>query len=99
MSRIQRVARIVAFASAVYAWGLTQRTLADVHLPHIFGDHMVLQRGKPIHIWGSADPGEQVKVTIGEKSVETSADEHRKWKLELPALPASTSPIKVTVTG
>ncbi|HEV7998302.1 MAG TPA: sialate O-acetylesterase [Planctomycetaceae bacterium] len=99
MSRIQRIARIVAFASAVSAWGLAQRTFADVHLPHIFGDHMVLQRDKPIRIWGSAEPGEKVQVSIGKDSAETSADEHRKWKLELPALPASTSPIKVTVTG
>jgi sialate O-acetylesterase len=99
MSRIQRIARIVAFAAAVSAWGLTQRTLADVHLPHIFGDHMVLQRDKPIRVWGSAEAGEQVKVTIGEKNAETSADEHRHWKVELPALPTSATPIEVTVAG
>jgi len=39
---------------------LASPALADVKLPAIFGDHMVLQRGKPIVVWGWADPGERV---------------------------------------
>jgi sialate O-acetylesterase len=99
MSRIQRVARIVAFACAVSALGLIQSTVADVHLPHIFGDHMVLQRDKPIRVWGSAEPGEKVHVSIGKESAETAADEQRKWKVELPPLAVSAKPIEVTVEG
>jgi sialate O-acetylesterase len=99
MSRHQRIARIVAFACAVSVFGLIQRTFADVSLPHVFGDRMVLQRDKPVHIWGSAEPGEKVRVSIGTQSAEASADEHRKWKVELPALPATTAPIEVSVAG
>ena len=35
----------------------------------VYGDHMVLQRGVPIRIGGTAAPGKSVKVTIGENSV------------------------------
>ena len=48
---------------------------ADVRLPKIFGDHMVLQRDKPINVWGWAEPGEDVKVTLGAASASTKAGE------------------------
>jgi hypothetical protein len=35
---------------------------ANVTLPEVLGEHMVLQRGLPVHIWGAADPGESVAV-------------------------------------
>jgi sialate O-acetylesterase len=38
---------------------------ADVRLPKIFGDHMVLQQKLPIQVWGWADAGEEVTVSIG----------------------------------
>ena len=37
---------------------------ADVKLPAIFADHMVLQRDAPVSIWGMADPGETVTVSF-----------------------------------
>jgi sialate O-acetylesterase len=98
MPRHQRLARIVGFASLVLLSGLMQRSHADVRLPHIFGDHMVLQRDKPVRVWGSAEPAEKVRVSIGKEHAEATADEHRKWSVELPPLPAG-SPIEVTVEG
>src|SRR5690606_1251824 len=56
---------------------------ADVRLPRIFGDHMVLQRNTPIHIWGWADPGETVKVSLNGKDKQTRAAEDGKWSLNL----------------
>ena len=44
-----------------------------MRLPKIFGDHMVLQRDKPINVWGWAEPGEDVKVTLGAASASTKA--------------------------
>jgi len=38
---------------------------AEVKLPAMFSDHMVLQRGLPITVWGWADVGEAVTVTLG----------------------------------
>ena len=48
-----------------------------MRLPKIFGDHMVLQRDKPINVWGWAEPGEDVKVTLGAASASTKAGAYR----------------------
>lgn len=56
---------------------------ADVKLPRIFSDHMVLQRNTPIHIWGWADPGEAVKVSLNGKQKQTITDGQGKWTLFL----------------
>jgi sialate O-acetylesterase len=98
MPRIQRLARFVGFAFLALLVCLTQRCFADVHLPHIFGDHMVLQREKPVRVWGWADPGEKVSVSIGKNSAEATTDEHHKWSVELPPLSVG-APIEVTVHG
>ena len=65
MPRPQRIARIVALSCLTLLAGLTGSSRADVRLPHIFGDHMVLQREKPVRVWGWADTGEKVTLTIG----------------------------------
>jgi sialate O-acetylesterase len=78
--------------------GLAGSSLADVRLPHIFGDHMVLQREKPVRVWGWADTGEKVTVTIGGEHAEATADERGAWKVELPAV-SSKSAIEVKVAG
>ncbi|WP_237073711.1 hypothetical protein [Mucilaginibacter mali] len=40
-------------------------TFAQVKLPRLISDGMVLQRDKPVHIWGWASPGEKVAISIG----------------------------------
>src|SRR3954449_10775257 len=45
----------------------------------IFGNNMVLQRGKPDAIWGWSDPGDIVRVQIGEHSATASAGPDRRW--------------------
>jgi sialate O-acetylesterase len=47
---------------------------ADVRLPHIFADHMVLQRNVKVPVWGWADPGERVTVEFTGRRVSVSAD-------------------------
>lgn len=61
---------------------------ADVRLPSIFSDHMVLQQNKPIPIWGWADPGEEVTVAIEGKRRAAVAGEDGKWKVMLDSRPA-----------
>ena len=48
--------RLAMFAAAVFVLGSACR--ADVKLPRIFSDHMVLQQQKPIPVWGTAEAGE-----------------------------------------
>ncbi len=61
---------------------------ADVRLPHVIGSHMVLQRDKPLPIWGWADPGENVTVTLATQSAATEAGPKGEWTVELKPLPA-----------
>lgn len=71
---------------------------AEVKLHGLFNDHMVLQRGLPVPIWGTADPGEAVSVTFREQSVATTADDRGQWKVELKSL-APGEPATLSVSG
>ena len=62
-----------------------------------FQSNMVLQRDKPITIWGWAAAGEKVTVSFGGKSVEASADSKRAWEVTLPAVPANAEAQTLTV--
>ncbi|TDB68874.1 sialate O-acetylesterase [Arundinibacter roseus] len=61
---------------------------AQLRVARIFGDHMVLQRNKPIEIWGWASKGDKVELTLNQQKVTTQAAADGKWKAQLPAMPA-----------
>lgn len=71
---------------------------ADVKLPAIFSDHMVLQQDEDCAVWGWADPGEAVTVTIAGKSKSTKAGADGRWSLKLPELKAG-GPHTLVVKG
>jgi len=71
---------------------------ANPSLPHLFSDHMVLQRDVPIPVWGSADPGETIRVALGGATVQTVAASDRRWSLALPAMPAG-GPFLLEIRG
>jgi sialate O-acetylesterase len=58
---------------------------ADVSLPRLVGDNMVLQRDAPLEIWGWADPGERVRVFFRGRVLSTHADLSGQWSARLPA--------------
>ena len=63
---------------------------AELSMPQVFGDQMVLQAEKPIHLWGQAAPGGTVKVSFLGQTAEAVAEENGKWSVTLPArAPAS----------
>lgn len=66
---------------------------------NLFQTNMVLQRDKPIHVWGWARPGERVSVTFADATASARADEQRRWKVTLPAMPAATVPRKMSIQG
>ena len=72
---------------------------ADIKLPGIFADHMVLQREVPVTIWGWAAPGEEVTVNFGGQQVKATADASGEWKATLVPMPASAESRVLTVTG
>ncbi len=68
-----------------------------LELPAIFGDGMVLQRDKPVAVWGTADAGKPVAVSFAGRTVKTTADSEGRWKLALPPMPASGEARELTV--
>jgi sialate O-acetylesterase len=72
---------------------------AEVRLPGLFQDHMVLQRQMPVTIWGWAAPREQVTVEFAGQKATCTADDSGSWKAELPALEASAEGRPLTVKG
>ena len=95
------MSRILAiFATLLALIACVSPASADVKLPAIFGDNMVLQRDAKVAIWGWAAPGEGVSVTVSnpKQHVAVSAGKDGKWKLELAPMPAG-GPVEITVTG
>lgn len=85
-------------ALAVVLIGLSASLHADVRLPHVFSSHMVLQRQKPVVIWGWAAPQEKVAVALASVNASSVANERGEWKVVLPAQEAG-GPHILTVTG
>lgn len=76
---------------------LSQPMLAQLRLPGIFSDGMVMQRFAPVPVWGWGKAGEKVKVTIGDKAKTVKVGKDGKWKVSMPELPAG-GPYRLTVT-
>jgi len=60
-----------------------------VKLPSIFTDHMVLQRDKPVPVWGKAEPGEEVIVEFAGQKKSAKADASGRWMVKLDPMPAN----------
>ena len=68
--------------------------------PHgLFGDHMVVQANAPIPVWGWADPGESVTVTLADKTARTTTGADGKWRVNLAPLAATDQPQVLTLKG
>lgn len=76
---------------------LSQPMLAQLRLPGIFSDGMVMQRFAPVPVWGWGKAGEKVKVTIGDKAKTVKVGKDGKWNVSMPELPAG-GPYRLTVT-
>lgn len=72
---------------------------ADVRLANVFSDHMVLQRGMPVTVWGVASPGEGVTVSFAGASTNTTADGQGNWMVKLPAMDACVEGRELKVAG
>ena len=64
---------------------------AEVKLPALISDNMLLQANKPVPIWGSADVGEKVTVRFAGQTAATAADSNGRWQVRLQPLAAHTS--------
>ncbi len=87
-----RLALIFAFVCGVSA-------RADVKLPALFSDHMVVQADAPVAVWGWADAAEEVAVALAGQSAKTKAGADGKWMVKLGKLKASSEAQTLTVKG
>ncbi len=72
--------------------------MAAPKLASPFTDHAVLQREQALPVWGTADPGEAIEVSLAGKQAKTTADAKGEWSVKLPPLPAG-GPFELTVAG
>jgi sialate O-acetylesterase len=88
--------RLPAFAVLLACYPHTG--MCEARLPGILSSHMVLQRERPIHIWGWSAPGEKVSVEFHGTSREVAGNSLGKWSVFLPP-EAGGGPYPLTVTG
>ena len=77
---------------------LTSVACADVKVPALFTDHMVLQQGQKNRVWGWADPGESVTVTIANKPYTATPADGGRWEVVLEPLSVG-GPYTLSIQG
>jgi sialate O-acetylesterase len=103
INRLFRACRLFVLAAATCLFvSATALSAADnVALPFVspmFGDNMVLQRGKPNTIWGWAKPGQEIRVTIADMTVKTVTSDNGRWSVQIEP-PAPGGPYTVVIDG
>src|SRR5687768_9998834 len=76
----------IVFAKLVLAFSFTAN--AQVRLPRLVRDSMILQRDAPVNIWGWAAVNEKISLRFKNKTYKTTAGKSGKWMLQLPPTPA-----------
>jgi sialate O-acetylesterase len=79
--------------------GNSEELLAELRLPAIFGDQMVLQQKQPVTIWGWATAGEMIRVEFAGQKVETTAGKDTRWQLQMAELDVSFEGQTLVVSG
>jgi len=86
--------------SILFILGLAEYSMANVTLPKIFGDHMVLQQNSEVKLWGWAKTGEEVTVVPGwdAKELKTKASNQALWSVVLKT-PKAGGPYSIKISG
>jgi sialate O-acetylesterase len=90
--------RFIVPAFALMLFSLPVASRADVRVPSLIGDHMVLQQGRKVRVWGTAEPGERVTVTFNGNAARAVADERGRWQVFVGPFKAG-GPFEMTVSG
>lgn len=88
---------IVCLLAGAAMLGAAASATAAPLLASVFTDHAVLQRGRPIRVWGIAEPGGAVAIDLSGQAAQARADAQGRWSAELPARPADGIPLALTV--
>jgi sialate O-acetylesterase len=83
--------------SCLFLIGLFIAT-AEVKVNSLFSDHMILQKGVPVRVWGKAGEGEKVTVSFNGQKVSTITT-NGKWMIKLSPMPYVLTPSTMTISG
>jgi sialate O-acetylesterase len=75
-------------AAALVFVGELPAAFATVRVAAPIGDHMMVQRGRPVRLWGTAAPGEAVRAALAGGKAATRADAEGRWAVTLPSVAA-----------
>lgn len=89
----------ITLASAILGLVWPSSVRANVTLPGIISNHMVLQKSTHVPIWGKADAGEEITVSVAGKSGKATAGADGKWMVSLDLSEAQQGPFEMTVKG
>lgn len=97
---MQSIHRVIftAVAAGLLGW-LPAPAGAEVKVSPLFSDHMVLQQGAQVPVWGTGDAGEAVTVSLGDKKANATADAAGKWVVKVGPLSAAATPVELTIAG
>ena len=90
---------VVGWVALLAACVASSVASANVRLPKIFSNHMLLQRGLEAPVWGWADAGEEVTVQFAGQSKAATADANGKWMVRLASMEASSESRVLVVKG
>ena len=88
----------LALAASLLLLVLSAAARADVRVPSVIGDNMVLQQGRKVRVWGWAEPGERVTVTFRGGGATATADARGRWEVFTGPHKAG-GPFELTVAG
>ena len=80
--------RVFKFAFLLFF--ISGQLFADIRLPKLVADNMVLQRDQPVTIWGWAMPNEKITATLRKKNYSAVTASDGRWKIQLPAQSAGS---------
>jgi sialate O-acetylesterase len=96
INSVRTIRRTFLLSALAFLFHITLQ--ADVTLPYVLSDNMVLQRDVAVNIWGWAKPGEKVTVSIGSQKISAKASKDGEWKVQLKPIPAG-GPYEMTIKG
>ena len=93
--------RLSVFALSLAICGWSAAASAEIKLPDIIGSNMVLQHGAALPIWGWAEKGETVSVSIAGQSATSKAGDDGRWRVTLGKLQPTPcdKPLVMTIKG
>ena len=93
------IKKLLLLSIVFFATSLVAEANKSFGLSNIFGNNMILQRDKPVSIWGWAKPDSKITVTFANQKKDTVTDKGGNWLVSLAPMPANDKPQNLIVTG